>query len=89
MKYRLPKGLKCTQCILQWIYTTGNNWGQCEDGTGALGCGPQEQFRGCSDIRITRASSLAVSNDIDFWYRYLYRYFRRKERQRKKNRLYS
>lgn len=31
----------------------GNNWGQCPDGSGALGCGPQESFRGCSDITIS------------------------------------
>lgn len=31
----------------------GNNWGWCDDGTGALGCGPQETFRSCSDITIT------------------------------------
>lgn len=30
----------------------GNNWGQCSDGTGKVGCGPQETFRGCSDVRI-------------------------------------
>lgn len=24
----------------------------CDDGSGAVGCGPQEHFRGCSDIRI-------------------------------------
>lgn len=31
----------------------GNTWGQCEDGTSGLGCGPQEHFRTCSDISIT------------------------------------
>jgi len=31
---------------------SGNNWGFCEDGTGALGCGPQETFRACSDISL-------------------------------------
>lgn len=30
-----------------------NSWGFCGNGTGALGCGPQEHFRTCSDIRIT------------------------------------
>ena len=37
--------LSCSQCILQWTYTAGNNWGVCTNGTGELGCGPQETFR--------------------------------------------
>ncbi|XP_067005045.2 uncharacterized protein [Anabrus simplex] len=49
---QLPKGLTCSQCVLQWTYTTGNTWGKCDNGTTALGCGPQETFRTCSDIAI-------------------------------------
>ena len=31
---------------LVYIYLNlGNNWGWCEDGSGGLGCGPQETFR--------------------------------------------
>ncbi|XP_021921720.1 uncharacterized protein LOC110830757 [Zootermopsis nevadensis] len=45
--------VKCEQCVLQWTYVTGNSWGICEDGTGALGCGPQETFRTCSDISLS------------------------------------
>ena len=33
--------VSCEQCILQWTYTAGNNWGMCDNGTGDLGCGPQ------------------------------------------------
>lgn len=44
--------IKCKQCVLQWTYITGNSWGICEDGTGALGCGRQEMFRTCSDISL-------------------------------------
>uniref|UniRef100_A0A1B0D6C3 Chitin-binding type-4 domain-containing protein n=1 Tax=Phlebotomus papatasi TaxID=29031 RepID=A0A1B0D6C3_PHLPP len=44
--------LKCESCLLQWIYVAGNNWGMCENGTGTVGCGPQEQFRACADISI-------------------------------------
>jgi len=51
--YKLPSDLTCDQCVLQWRYIAGNNWGTCPDGTGRNGCGPQEQFRACSDIRIT------------------------------------
>lgn len=31
---------------------SGNNWGRCSDGVSRVGCGPQETFRGCSDIAI-------------------------------------
>jgi len=53
VRLQLPEGLECEQCILQWTYTAGNNWGTCEDGTGALGCGNQEHFRACADVKIT------------------------------------
>ncbi len=31
----------------------GNSWGECEDGTSGMGCGPQEIFRNCADVQIT------------------------------------
>jgi len=49
---RLPAGVTCNHCVIQWNYRAGNNWGQCEDGSYGDGCGPQETFRGCSDVRI-------------------------------------
>lgn len=52
MKYQLPEGLQCEHCVLQWKYIAGNNWGTCADGTGKVGCGPQEEFRACADIAI-------------------------------------
>lgn len=51
---QLPPQLECTRCVLQWTYHVGNNWGFCPDGSGRLGCGPQENFRTCSDISITK-----------------------------------
>lgn len=51
--YQLPDDLTCTQCVLQWRYVAGNNWGNCPDGAGRVGCGPQEEFRGCADVKIT------------------------------------
>jgi len=54
MSLRLPSDLTCNHCVLQWTYVAGNNWGWCPDGTGKLGCGPQEHFRTCSDIKITK-----------------------------------
>ena len=60
----LPSGLSCEHCVLRWTYTTGNNWGICEDGSGAMGCGAQENFKSCADIRIkaapTRSKLLSV-----------------------------
>ncbi|XP_011296924.1 uncharacterized protein [Fopius arisanus] len=50
--YKLPKTVTCAQCVFQWRYIAGNNWGDCGNGTGAVGCGPQEEFRGCADITI-------------------------------------
>ncbi|CAL8117189.1 unnamed protein product [Orchesella dallaii] len=50
---RLPAGVRCNHCIIQWNYRAGNNWGECGNGSGAVGCGPQETFRGCSDVSIS------------------------------------
>lgn len=49
---KLPDNLTCRHCVVQWTYVAANNWGQCGNGTGATGCGPQENFRTCSDISI-------------------------------------
>lgn len=52
---KLPDEFVCDRCVLRWHYTAGNNWGTCDDGTQAVGCGPQETFRSCADIRIYAA----------------------------------
>lgn len=52
MKYQLPDDFECAHCVLQWRYIAGNNWGHCENGTEAVGCGPQEEFRACADIAV-------------------------------------
>lgn len=49
---KLPTNLTCQHCVLRWTYSAGNNWGWCGDGSGRLGCGPQETFRTCSDVKI-------------------------------------
>ena len=58
-RYRLPAGLTCKQCVLRWRYVAGNNWNDCGNGTGSLGCGPQEEFRSCADITITEEDGSA------------------------------
>ncbi|XP_055908634.1 uncharacterized protein LOC129943316 [Eupeodes corollae] len=75
----LPKGLTCKHCVLRWNYQAGNNWGPCGNGTSALGCGPQENFKGCSDISITKQSSKTYTKaqkNFDFyksvWKNYIY-----------------
>lgn len=52
LSIQLPHDLSCNHCVLQWTYVAGNNWGVCPDGSQGAGCGPQEHFRTCSDIRI-------------------------------------
>lgn len=53
LKLRLPPGLACSACVLQWKYNSGNSWGtDAETGQSCIGCGPQEQFYGCADIAI-------------------------------------
>ncbi|CAH0555461.1 unnamed protein product [Brassicogethes aeneus] len=49
---QLPPYLTCTQCVLQWTYYTGNQWGMCENGTQSVGCGKSETFRNCADVAI-------------------------------------
>ena len=51
LQVQLPE-IQCEQCILQWTYIAGNNWGTDESGS-CVGCGPQETFRACSDIKIS------------------------------------
>ncbi|XP_059147507.1 uncharacterized protein LOC131935160 [Physella acuta] len=49
---RIPTGLRCRACMIQWKYNAGNSWGTFPNGTSCVGCGNQEQFYGCSDIAI-------------------------------------
>ncbi|CAF4115995.1 unnamed protein product, partial [Rotaria sordida] len=50
-KVKLPHGLTCNRCVLQWDWTCANRWGS-SDGKQGMGYGPQETFRGCADVRI-------------------------------------
>nr|XP_022286117.1 uncharacterized protein LOC111099061 [Crassostrea virginica] len=53
IKLQLPPDMTCDHCVFQWWYTAGNSWGRCPGETkGRLGCGPQETFVNCADIRI-------------------------------------
>ena len=64
-----PQNLKISNTLLnkrklQWHYNTGNHWGIDEaTGNQCLGCGPQETFRGCADIRIVDSDSTPLDNN--------------------------
>ena len=62
------------------ILFLGNTWGICANGTGAMGCGDQEMFRNCADIkiisnvqhppniqlpRVPAPNAIFVSNDLE------------------------
>ncbi|XP_060078313.1 uncharacterized protein LOC132557801 [Ylistrum balloti] len=65
MKYKLPAGLTCTQCVLQWKWHVGNSWGTDPDGRSGIGYGPQEEFYGCSDVAIqTRSDSSSALKPV-------------------------
>ncbi|BFZ00210.1 hypothetical protein BsWGS_03249 [Bradybaena similaris] len=48
----LPLNLVCDFCVLQWRYHAGNSWGTDPDSKSCVGCGQQEEFYGCADIKI-------------------------------------
>jgi len=49
---KLPSGLTCARCVLQWWYKTGNNWGCDAEGCGMGRGDKQEVFVNCSDVSI-------------------------------------
>ncbi|CAF1002067.1 unnamed protein product, partial [Brachionus calyciflorus] len=58
----LPSGLTCNRCVFQWRYHTGNSWGvDPVSGQGGLGEGAQEEFYGCSDIKIGGSGSVSFT----------------------------
>lgn len=50
---------------LKHRYVTGNNWGMCPNGTGLVGCGPQEEFRACADVAIVDSTGAADETPFD------------------------
>ena len=62
-RLQLPKELTCDHCVFQWKYHTATNWGRDEEtGVSCVGCGPQEEFYGCSDIKISPSSAFKKKN---------------------------
>ncbi|KAH3894119.1 uncharacterized protein LOC127862143 isoform X2 [Dreissena polymorpha] len=56
---KLPKDLTCSQCVLQWKWNTASNT-RCDGSQCCRGCGPQEQFYGCSDVTILAGNGGSV-----------------------------
>ncbi|XP_062578270.1 putative uncharacterized protein DDB_G0286901 [Saccostrea cucullata] len=62
----IPPGMTCSQCVFNWRYKTGNSWGTDPNGRSCVGCGLQEEFRNCADIRIGGDTSSA-STEVDIF----------------------
>ncbi|CAH1773572.1 unnamed protein product [Owenia fusiformis] len=63
-RLQLPKHITCTQCVMQWYYHAGNNWGCESNGRCCKGCGPQEEFKNCADIAIVGDSSVTQDPEV-------------------------
>ncbi|ELU11163.1 hypothetical protein CAPTEDRAFT_224259 [Capitella teleta] len=64
LRLELPEYITCTHCFLQWKWNGGNNWGAEPNKPGCVGCGPQEQFYGCSDISIHSLTGEEPKTDV-------------------------
>ncbi|XP_066149133.1 uncharacterized protein [Euwallacea fornicatus] len=62
---KLPDNFVCDRCVFRWHYVAGNNWGPCNDGTYAAGCGPQETFRSCADITILPTAISSRNSELN------------------------
>ena len=47
---------ECEQCVLQWTYRNGRDWGTCNGE-----CGEVETFRGCADIAIGSGNNVPTT----------------------------
>ncbi|XP_025079485.1 uncharacterized protein LOC112555337 [Pomacea canaliculata] len=65
MHVLLPPGVSCDHCILQWKYNTGyRNTREKTTCSDCLGCGPQEQYYNCADIRIASSKDNATATPM-------------------------
>ncbi|XP_054711164.1 uncharacterized protein LOC129220761 [Uloborus diversus] len=49
---KIPLDVSCAYCVFRWHWRSANNWGDCDNDTKAVGCGPQEIYRNCADIAV-------------------------------------
>ena len=54
IRLKLPRGLTCDHCVMQWWWRVANSWGCDGPGDCGMGKGEQETFVNCADIRITK-----------------------------------
>lgn len=54
LSVELPLNKTCEHCVFRWHWKSANNWGVCDDGSEAVGCGYQEVYRNCADISVKR-----------------------------------
>ena len=60
---QLPSEVTCSQCVLQWKYHAGNNYGKSYGGDICLGCAEQqEEFQNCADIAIVEDKMKFLQN---------------------------
>lgn len=52
MMVKLPSGVTCDNCVIQWYYTTGNSPTVCNGVANSVDCN-QETFVNCADVAIT------------------------------------
>jgi hypothetical protein len=67
IKLKLPLNVNCKNCVLQWKYHAGNNYGTSATGESCLGCAiEQEELYNCADVEILpTAATLKTSIDSD------------------------
>ena len=62
-KVKLPDDLSCSNCVLQWWWNVGNNWG-CDNTGCGKGKGRQESFVNCADIKINPSSEILTKPPV-------------------------
>lgn len=51
----------CVAYCISFSFFIANNWGDCDNGTKAVGCGPQEIYRNCADISVLAGAGIRGS----------------------------
>ncbi|CAF0969077.1 unnamed protein product [Brachionus calyciflorus] len=61
----LPKKMVCDHCVIQWRYHAANSWNTDPfTRKGCVGCGPQEEFYGCADVKIVKSEEKREPTDL-------------------------
>lgn len=87
MYIKLPDGVTCDQCIIQWTWIAANNWGSCHNGARGIGCGPQETFRSCADVSVLNRSQSKWKTEAEKMEMLKKLYFIMQKREKEKSSL--